>query len=248
MSSDIISCLQLDKAITTNRVIVAKEINGSDSSFITSCILGHCIKNKQAVLLITTHNSLLHYQNVGLKMNYNLEKYIDSGLIQIFKLDEVLVNLLLANETDSLQNIFSNLNESMNLTKPNNDVVNIIFDGVSHLFDMQYSLKDVNKFCNSIIKLGRCNPNSFVLFHCNLATEDDVTHVLTNLLCHAAHTILEVGNLSSGFSADVSGHLTIKHPGQKLSLDQMYSMDTKPSRFLFKLFDRGVKLFAPGTV
>lgn len=248
MSSDIISSLQLDKAITTNRVIVAKEINGCDSSFITSCILGHCIKNKQAVLLITTHNSLLHYQNVGLKMNYNLEKYIDSGLIKIFKLDEVLVNLLLANETDSLQNIFSNLNESMNLTKPNNDVVNIIFDGVSHLFDMQYSLKDVNKFCNSIIKLGRCNPNSFVLFHCNLATDDDVTHVMTNLLCHAAHTILEVGNLSSGFSADVSGHLTIKHPGLKLSLDQMYSMDTKPSRFLFKLFDRGVKLFAPGTV
>ncbi|KAI8435966.1 hypothetical protein MSG28_004126 [Choristoneura fumiferana] len=150
MSSDIISSLQLDKAITSNRVIVAKEINGCDSSFITSCILGHCIKNKQAVLLITTHNSLLHYQNVGLKMNYNLEKYIDSGLIKIFKLDEVLVNLLLANETDSLQNIFCSLNENMNLIKANNAVVNIIFDGVSHLFDMQHSLRDVTNELSSV--------------------------------------------------------------------------------------------------
>ncbi|XP_063533931.1 uncharacterized protein LOC134744155 [Cydia strobilella] len=247
MASDIISSLHLDKN-TTSRVIVAKEINGCDSSFITSCILGNCIKSKQAVLFIATHNSLLHYQNVGLKMNYNLQKHVDAGLVHFLKLDEELVNLLMANEEKSLENIFTSINQIVQTLKLNNNVVHIILDGVSHLFDMQYTLRNVNKFCNQLIQLNRGNIASFVLFHCNVAHEEDVTHVMANLLCHTAHTILEVRNLLSGLSADVSGHLTIKYPGHKFEDEHINTIDMKPSRYLFKLFDRGVKLFAPGTV
>ncbi|XP_049869274.1 elongator complex protein 6 [Pectinophora gossypiella] len=248
MSSDIISSLQLDKDFGGSRVIVAQEINGCDSSFIVSCTLGHCIKNKKPVLIMSTHNSITHYQNVGLKMNYNIQRHIDNGLIQTYNLSGENVNMLMSNENVSLKVVLNEIKKIVSSMKEKHGSVNIIIDGVSHLFDLQYTLKEVNEFCKHLIAIIRGCENSFLLCLCNVASEDDVTHVMANLLSHKAHTVLEIESLSSGWSADVSGHLSIRHPGQKFQDEHTFTMDLKPAHYLFKLFDRGVKLFAPGTV
>lgn len=248
MSSDIISSLQLDNKFESTRVIVAKEINGCDSSFLINCVLGHCIKNKNAVLIISMHNSLPHYQNVGLKMNYNLQKYIDSELVHFYNVSAEIVNNLLADEDCSLDKVYKKVKNIITSMKEKFDTVNVILDGISHLFDLQYTLKEVNYFCQEIIKSVREYDNTFILCLCNVASEDDVTHVMSNLLSHKAHIVIDVENLSSGWSADVSGHLTIKYVGRKFEDEHVFNMDMKPSKFLFKLFDRGVKLFAPGTI
>ncbi|KAJ8728139.1 hypothetical protein PYW08_016524 [Mythimna loreyi] len=245
MSSDIVTLLQLDKTLSS-RTVVVKEINRCDSSFITSCVLNYCIKNKTAVIIVSTHNSLLHYQNVGLKMNYNLQRYVDIGLVDYFNLGEYCINSLLSN--NSLPQLFPKLKEMVLSMRQKHDVVNVILDGVTHLFDLNYSLREVNKLCQELIPFVTCYNNSFIICHCNEAIEDDVSCVMSNLLSHKAHTVVEVENLPSGWSTDVSGHLTIKYPGLKFNNEHLYIMDIKPSRYLFKLFDRGVKLFAPGTV
>lgn len=245
MSSDIVSILQLGKE-TSGSLIVAKEINGCDSTFLTSCVLGHCIKNKCATLVVSMHNSQLHFQNVGVKLNYNLQKHIDTGIVNFYNAGDVILNSLVENREKSLDNVFCDIKEIILAIRVKHGTVNIIIDGISHFFNLQYSLKDVNKFCKDVITLCR-DDNSFMLFQTNVV-DDDVTNVFANLLSHKAHIVVTVESLSSGWSADVSGHLTVTYPGKKFESEHMYNMDIKPSRYLFKLFDRGVKLFAPGTV
>ncbi|CAD0199346.1 unnamed protein product [Chrysodeixis includens] len=245
MSADIVTLLHLDKQLSS-KLVVVKEINRCDSSFVTSCVLNYCIKNKTAVIVVSTHNSFQHYQNVGLKINYNLQRYVDTGLVDFFNFGEYCTNSLLTN--NQLPELLPKIKEKIEFMRQKHDAVNVILDGVTHLFDLNYSLREVNLFCNELIKIVTSYNNSFVLCHCNEANEDDVSYLMANLLSHKAHTVLEVENLPSGWSADVAGHLTITYPGLKFDSDHMHIMDIKPSRYLFKLFDRGVKLFAPGTV
>lgn len=245
MSSDLVSLLQLDKALSS-RVIVVKEINRCDSSFITSAVLNYCIKYKSAIIIVSTHNSLQHYQNVGLKMNYNLQRYIDTGLVDYINIGEFCINSLLSE--NKLPDFLLEVKDRVSMMREKHDTVHVIMDGISHLFDLNYTLREVNMLCHELIKFVTDYNHSFILFHCNEAIEDDVTSKMSNLLSHKAHTVLEVENLPSGWSTDVSGHLTIRYPGLKFENEHLYNMDIKPSRYLFKLFDRGVKLFAPGTV
>lgn len=245
MASDIISCLQLDKN-APGRIILIKEINGCDSAFIYSCVLSHCIKNQTPIVFISMHNSLNHHLNVGLKMNFNLQKHIDSGLIQFYNLGEEIVLNLLENVTFSIQELY--LKVQHKIPSRSTEPLNIIVDGLSHFFDLGYTLRDVNIFCKQLYGLVRQSNNSFLLIHCNQANEDDVTHTMSNLLMHKADTVVEIENLQSGWSADVSGLLTVKYLGQKFQYEHMFNLDRKPTRYLFKLFDRGVKLLAPGTV
>lgn len=247
MSSDLLSSLRLDSN-TPNKIFTVKEINNCDSSFIVSSFLSHWIKNKNAVLIVSTHNSLRHYQLVGLKMNYNLQRCIDAGIVIFYNLGDDAVSSLMRNEQNVLKNHFTKIKEKIQKLQETYSDVNIVFDGISHLFDLNFSLSDVNNFCNNVIKLSRCLENSCVLFHCNMSNEDDVTYLMANLLSHKANTTLEVENLPSGLSADVSGHLVIKYPGMKFQDDHMFALEYRSAKFLFKLFDRGVKLFAPGTV
>ncbi|XP_072932003.1 elongator complex protein 6 [Epargyreus clarus] len=246
MSSDILTCLELDKELFSSKVIVAKEINGCDSSFITSCVLGHCVKNKKAVFVILTHNSFMHYQNIGLKMNYNLQKSVDSGFVQFYNAGNEILDKTLANEELLLQDLILKIEKEIRSMQEKHGMVNVILEGVSHLFDLQFTLKDVNTICKVIIDMIREFDNSFFLCHCNVANESDVTHILANLLSHKSNTIVEVESLSSGLSAEVSGHVTIKHPTQKF--EHLFTLEQKSYQYLFKLFDRGVKLFAPGTI
>lgn len=246
MSTDVIACLQLDKDLSSNVHIVI-EINGCDSSFVLSHVLNYCIKNKQALFVISTHNSIHHYQNVGLKMNYNLDRHIQTGLVEFYNLGDILVQHLILGENHSTQDIFLKVKDKILKMQQKHEKVNVVLDGVSHFFDLNYGLKDVNIFCKNLGNIVTSHNNSFIIFHCNDIV-DDVTHVLSNLLSHRAHTILEVESLPSGWSADVSGHLNVKYPGQVFDTNHLYILDCKPSRYLFKLFDRGVKLFAPGTV
>lgn len=248
MASDIVTTLELDKKSLSSKTFVIKEINGCDSSFVASCVFGHFIRVKSPVLIISSHNSIKHYHNVGLKMNYNLNRGIESGFINFYDIGKEYVNKVITNEGLPIETIYKNIKEKIELIQKQFNVVNIVFDGVSHLLDMQYNLREVNFICTNIINLVRSYSSSILIFHCNVAQEHDVTCILANLLSHKAHTILEVEHLASGLSNDVSGHLTLQYPGRKFEDDRMFSMDPNATQYLFKLFDRGVKLLAPGTV
>lgn len=248
MSSDIVSLLGLDKGRPQGQIILVKEINGCDSSFITSCIIGQQIKSKSSVLLITWHNMFTHYHNIGLKLNYNLSRSIEGGTVDLFNAGELLVNNVLDSKELPLNTIFLKIKERVVTLLQKHNSVCIMFEGFSHLFDLAYSLRDVNSFVRDIIYFVRELSNSFVVFQCNMASNEDVTSVMSNMMSHMADTILEVANLTTGLSADVSGHLNLKHPVQKFDPQHVSLMEVKSSCYHFKLFDRGVKLFAPGVL
>lgn len=247
MSSDIIPILHLDKDIFRGQVVLIKEINGCDSSFIISCVLDHQIKIKSATVLITFHHSLNHYQNVGLKMNYNIKKCIDSQFIKYSNVGQHIVNSLLQQNKLSLDDIFYKIKNDIIILLEKHDSVCILFEGISHLLDLKYDIREVNIFLRNIIKFVRSN-NAYIVFQCNVANEEDVTHVMANLLSHMAHTVVEVGNLSTGLSTDISGHLIVRYPYEKFKTENVSILDFKPSCYHFRLYDRGVKLFAPGVI
>ncbi|CAK1547183.1 unnamed protein product [Leptosia nina] len=246
--SDVITSLHLDKGVVTHKLIAVKELNGCDSSFIISCLLGHCIRNKNALLVVCLHNSQEHYHNVGLKMNYNLNKNVESGLIHFYNAGEELTRAILDSNSISANIFCTKLKEQIDKIKKNYNSVNIIIEGVSHLFDLEFSLREVNYICKEIINLVRDYDNSFLLMQCNAACDNDETHVMANLLAYKVHVLVEVDHLASGWSTDVSGHITFKYPSRKFEKEHKHKIELKPSHHLFKLFDRGVKLLAPGAV
>ncbi|XP_050667220.1 uncharacterized protein LOC126966945 [Leptidea sinapis] len=245
--SDIISILKLDQRHISN-VIVAKELNHCDSSFITSCVLGHCIKTGSSVFVICLHSTTPHYESVGMKMSYNLQKSINSGLIKFFNLDMMDVGLgLQTNCLVSPEKFITQAKRYLEAMKNKHLHVNIIFEGVSHLFDIGYSLKEIHFICKELVDITR-KDKSFLLLNCNVANEGDETHVLANLLAHKSDVAVDINQLSSGWSIDVTGNINVVYPSRKFNSDYVYNLDPKPSHHLFKMFDRGVKLLVPGTL
>ncbi|KAG7302665.1 hypothetical protein JYU34_012616 [Plutella xylostella] len=246
MASDILSILKLDPATTSSsggKVIVAKELNGCESTFIISSFFGEYYRSSTHTLLVLLHNPLSHYQNVSLRMNYNLQKLIDSGHLEVCDLAKESVDNLLTGNSQ-LKDMGAKVMDKLTEMKKKCGEVTVIVDGLSHLFDLEYSLSEVNEFCRSVIR-SRGEGRSHVVLHCHVASEDHVTNTCANMLCHMADTVVVVENLSSGLSADVSGHLKVTYPGQKFVDDVI---DIKSVQYLFRLFDKGVKVFAPGCV
>ncbi|OWR47011.1 DID protein [Danaus plexippus plexippus] len=180
-------------------------------------------------------------------MNYNLQKSVDSKIINFYDLGNELVSNMFEDKDSSLE-FMCKIKEQIKAMYDKNGTVNVIFDGVSHLFDLELTLKDINSLCKDVIDLLHSYNNSFLIFHCNVSHCDNVTNVLANLLSHKSHILVEVESLPSGLSSDVSGRLTIRYLYRKFQSVNLHIFDQKSSQYLFKLFDRGVKLLAPGTV
>jgi hypothetical protein len=82
-----------------------------------------------------------------------------------------------------------------------------------------------------------------VLTH--IAEGDEEQHLLTAGLCHVADVIVSVCGLKTGQSSDVSGTMKVIH--RRLDQPMVAHEWNEQNLYHFKLLDRQVKVFAPGT-
>ncbi|XP_049827599.1 uncharacterized protein LOC126266943 [Schistocerca gregaria] len=113
--------------------------------------------------------------------------------------------------------------------------LSLILDDVSVLLDIGWDLKQVISFLSRLRSLKLAS--MAVLTH--TAGADTLTSLLAAALIHSSDTAVSVLPLSTGVSADVSGTLIIRH---------LQRPNNTPQTFHFRLTDRQVKVFAPGSI
>lgn len=246
MANDVIHTLDLDNEGLKGKLILVKENSGCDGSFFHSCFISKQIKDKGAICLVTVHNDFNHYYSVGMKMGYNLKTLKDTGsVINIDFLDIVSNHIDLNESVDFVSILFSKIENAIRTLRSKHSSVCLIVDDLTHLSNLKFTITDINLFilkCSNYV----INDEQFcVVFGTHVTSSNDDSFIVSQLVSHMADIVCDVSNLKTGRSVDVSGSFKILKPWLDNDSTSL-STHTKLNNYLFKLFDRGVKVFAPG--
>ncbi|XP_075231612.1 elongator complex protein 6 isoform X1 [Lycorma delicatula] len=259
MASSLCASLGFDEYDINNKFVVISEENGCDSSFMIASLLwkGLCSKSlhdgiQNNVCLLSLHNSLEHYENISIKLGFNISSYIKNGnliMLEGFKIvNEYLNNSNTYNKgfMGFLKDLFFIIKENVNLLKKNNNNNNIciIIDDISSLLFLGLPLKSVLlfvKYCRSLL-----SDNGVSLIIGTYFNEKDQEQcVLFKNLYLVADYCISISGLKTGFSSDVSGCININ---RKFINNSTSCKESINDLYHFKLNDRQVKIFSPGSI
>ncbi|XP_051157649.1 elongator complex protein 6-like [Leptopilina boulardi] len=276
MTDAVCSALGIDRVDLRGKLTLIEEQHGSDANFLVNSFISSSLEKGQGICLVLFHNTFGHYHNIGMKLGYNLNVLRERGQVSILEPMKLIANNIhdLGHDSVDAANVefneknteddISNLNimehgpslvhklivplkkQIYELLK-NQDSVMVIIDDLSHLFDLQMNLRDVWFFVRYIRtfvefehSLSMC-----ILTHTYKADPDSCQPDLIAVgLKHIAQLIIVVEPLSTGLAKDVSGKMNVRWKMD--SIRTKYNWPEKLS-YLFKLLDRQVKVFPPGS-
>lgn len=234
-SNSVLAALQIK---LEDRIISVKEKGTADSNFILTHLIKQILYEKNKVCLVSLHNPIEHYQNVGKKLGYDMYKALKDNTIKIIEpLNDIVNNI--GFEEDYLQedkesivkclyfNIKKNLDE---LIDGGGSQAYLIIDDVSHLLDLGVDATLVVNFVNYCVNLINDDKISVVV---NSHASSKTDEIISSSLQYIADVHVEVSPLKTGQSTDVTGLITIEKVSGK-------------NHYHYKAFDRGVKTFHPG--
>lgn len=252
MAQDINTILGFDKAIE-NHFIFIKEEHGIDASFLVGTLMWNALHSEAGLCLLSVHNSSNHYQYIGNKLGFNLQESQEGGhalvvdvmkcIVQSFNgnTDNTKIDFLSENK-ECLHKLYNILESSVTKLKEQHDCVYIIIDNVSDLLSLGHSVKDIILFlyyCRTLV-FKICGVTLVVCAH--NSEHDNDTNLICNAMMHIAEYKIKVSGLSTGFSPNVSGRIQTER--RDIGLEYW----TEKKEFQYKLSDRQIKIFAPGTV
>ncbi|PSN54131.1 hypothetical protein C0J52_09466 [Blattella germanica] len=252
MAGSVCSVLGIDKEDVTGKLIAIEESHGSNGNFILSCLMAEQIKKDCGICLVTLHNSFGHYHNVGTKLGYNLQQLEDKGgaeTVEVFKLlnssFSTSENYLLQNTEDIIKNLFLMIKTKIENIFKNKKTVCLVIDDASDLLSLGVAVKDVLcffQYCRSLFEMFS-GLSIIVLTH--IAEGDKEQHLVTMGVAHVADIKINISSLKTGQSNDVSGVMKVIHRSWDKSVTKVDW--NQQNVYHFKLLDRQVKVFAPGT-
>lgn len=254
MAHDVNTIFGFDKEIE-NHFIFIKEEHGVDASFLVGTLMWNALRSDAGLCLLSVHNSSNHYQYIGNKLGFNLEESQENGhavVVDVLKCivqslnddtDNLQIDFMPTNSNEEcLQKLYRMLENSVAKLKELHGCVYLIIDNVSDLLLLGHSVKDVISFlyyCRTLLftvhglTLVVCAHNSI---------NDKDTNLICNAMMHIAEYKIKVSGLATGFSQNVTGRIET----ERRDLCQEYWTEKK--EFQYKLSDRQIKIFAPGTV
>lgn len=250
MSDSVSNALMLDKIPLDGKAFLIIQKNHC-SSFIHS-LLCHSARQSRKLCLVSFNQTLTYYHNVGTRLGWNLKALQNKDQFAFVGGVNALVK---GNSNQQEQsNLFKFLFEtnSSPLQTLREEVQNIItkwagsgpftlvIDDLESLINLGVEIKDIvsfYQFCQSLIHSSSGGIGSLIV-SIGLSTQADVEiKHLSSLLSHWSDLVLTERGLQTGRSKDLSGTLHV-HWNIPPFTDQHYQ---------FKCFDRGIKMFAPGT-
>ncbi|XP_069695416.1 elongator complex protein 6 [Periplaneta americana] len=257
MAALVCSALGTDKESLTGKLISIEEHHGSDGNFVLNCLIADQVQKDGGVCLLALHNTFGHYHNVGTKLGYNLQQLQDKGFvetIEILKLLNESMNsnsesnnrwLLLGKEDLIVKNIFLMIKEKIDKLLQVRKLTSLVIDDLSDLLCLGIPLKEILLFfqyCRTLLE-SEHGVSLIVLTH--IADGDEEQRLLSASVAHVADIVVTICGLKTGRSNDVSGALKVHHKGWN---DAVTVQEWNKQNFYhFKLLDRQVKTFAPGT-
>lgn len=254
MAHNVISTLELDKESLDGKVITINENSGCDANFFFSCLMSKQIKEGGGICLVNVHNDFNHFHNIGLKMGYNLKKLKDVGSIYNIDFLQMVSDAIsnniynkcidLSSENESTSSLYKLVDNALSTLHKTHKSVCIIIDDVTNFLDLNYTMSDINQFVHKCKSLVSQN-NSSLIMGLHTTSMDNRNYAMIKGFYYISDIVCEVSPLSTGRSVDVSGSFKIIRPWINDDLMTL-SKNTSMNYYLFKLFDRGVKVFAPG--
>ena len=253
----------IDKVDMSGNLIFIEEEHKSDANFVLHAITSHCINKNHVACFVLFHNTFGHFHNVGMKLGYNLKKACDSHVkviepLRILSKNVQKQNNELGNESlefnvksggsDLAKQIVQVIrDECATIQKLNSQKVYIIVDDLSHLFDLGLNIQDIWLFIRHLRSMGNDEPHLTLCIasHVYKAAPDLCEpNIIALGLRHFAELVINVQPLETGFSRNVSGKMIICW---KAHQERQKFKWPEEMVYLFKLSDRHVKLFAPGS-
>jgi len=226
--------LQVQSALgdlVTTDVITITETVPDKSDFLLHHFISNWISqdNKNKVLILGIEQSFGHYHGVAMKLGLNLLKLKQSGRVMFYEGLKKIPEFL--EDTDDDLGIMKKIYDEV--VKMVGDNTLVIVDQVTILSIMGFSVKSVYGLCHYLTSLINKQRSSQLILRMFEDTES--TNPIVHLVSRASMLNIYVEGLSTGLSRDVSGTIHLrcqKNPDKRLQ---------------FKLLEKDVKVFAPGT-
>ncbi|XP_067004997.2 elongator complex protein 6 isoform X2 [Anabrus simplex] len=254
MAALLLGALGVDKEDLVSKLLVVEEHHGSDANFVLTSLMIQRLQKDGGVCLMTLHNTISHYQNVVMKMSgCNLLLLQGKGFVQTFdclkELSAGLMNdagnhFLLNHKECVAKTMFLMLKEKVELLCAKRSSVCIVIDDLSDLLAIGVPLSDVLSFFHYCRTLLLSLPELSLIVLSHVVEEDEQQSLLAAGLAHVADVFVTVSALKTGHSSDVSGVLKVRHKNTESVSSQSWNQQNS---FQYKLQDRQVKVFAPGT-
>lgn len=244
MAAEVISAIGLDVSSDQGGIIGIREEYGSDAHFVLSCLLSKYIQSEYNICFVTLHHSFNHYHNVGMKLGYNLSTFKEKGIIKTVEPMKLLLNGECSFQSYEIlkQTLVNEIENNVEDMLKADKRVLIIIDDLSHLFDLDFSLQEVLLLIKRVKRLIHRSPLHYAILNVHVASENDV--VVANLVQHSSDIHVVISPLKTGFSSNVSGKMEIS----QINSQHKDNLWNKLRIYHYKLFDRFVKVFAPGLV
>lgn len=254
MAQDVNTIFGFDKEIENNFIFI-KEEHGIDATFLVGSLMLNALHSDAGLCLLSVHNSSNHYQYIGNKLGFNLQECQESGHTIVFDVTKCIVESLsdvndnskidfLSNNSNQicLRKLYIALEKSVFKLKEQHGCVYLIIDNVSDFVSLGHSAKDIISFlyyCRVLLY----TIHGLTLVVCAHNSENDKdSNLICNAMMHVAEYKMKVSGLATGFSQNVSGKVETERR------DVCLEYWTEKKDFQYKLTDRQIKVFAPGTV
>jgi len=216
------SCLG---AAESSKVVTVAELAPDKAGFVLHHFISRSLKSGQKVVIVGLEHSFGHYHSIGIKLGYNLLKLRESGQVLFYEGLKKILDMSLADSSMSCAGLYQEISSLVS------DNTLLVIDQVSILTSLGMTIPSVLTFCHYLVTS---------MPTCQLVIRLNQKGKLLRLVQRLAGLNLTVAGLQTGQSRDVSGVLTVQSKGADVE-------DWDKRTFQFRLEDKNVKIFAPGT-
>ncbi|XP_074106254.1 elongator complex protein 6 [Cotesia typhae] len=145
-----------------------------------------------------------------------------------------------------IQHLFTSLRHQYYETKKIRESVTIIIDEITHLFDLNLSLKEVWLYTKYLRSLMESEPTLAlcVMGHSYQTDADNCyPNIIVQVIRRMSHLFVITEPLKTGYANDISGNMHVQWRVAAIRKQHHWSERTT---YQYKLLDRQIKLFTPG--
>ncbi|KAG8316904.1 elongator complex protein 6 [Homalodisca vitripennis] len=243
MANEVCTSLGLTGKDLSGKLVQIVEQHGSDVSFMAGILMWNAYKSDTAVCLLALHNSGVHYQNVTKKLGFNLKTAVENKTAVVVDPFDMYVEKSgdfsstdFSNE-HNLKRLFFDVKEALD-SLPGKKC--LVVDDLSDLLCLGADVTLAVTFLQYCRALQETDQGLALVVGSHYSDESKDQKLLANLVAHLADYRMTIAGLKTGFSTSVTGSVEI--------VDDLEDDQSVNKLFHFKLTDRQVRVFAPGTV
>uniref|UniRef100_A0A336ML72 Elongator complex protein 6 n=1 Tax=Culicoides sonorensis TaxID=179676 RepID=A0A336ML72_CULSO len=245
MTSNLLNATNLNVR-PPQRFILIEENSKADGECLISAILGHRLSlESPGIVLVCAEHTFEHYNQVGNRWAHRISMHRDNGTIRPI---EALKNhfedfMDIDGKIDYLERFWHTIEKYLHEFKEmNKQNVSVIIDNLifyKDLFEADEAwMVDI---CEKLYKLTNLYQNLSIVVKIN---ESELYELLCRNIEDYANPIIQVDAFETGLFHEVDGKLIVK---EKENVDEWVSKVSE-KQLLFKITNRDIKIYVPGSV